>query len=30
MREIELFHLVDDELLQATEKLTLVDAELVG
>jgi hypothetical protein len=30
MREIELFHLVDDELLEATEKLALVDAELVG
>jgi hypothetical protein len=30
MREIELFHLVDDELLEATERLALVDAELVG
>jgi hypothetical protein len=30
MREIELFHLVDDELLEATEKLARLDAELVG
>lgn len=29
-REIELFHLVDDELLASAVKLALVDAELVG
>jgi hypothetical protein len=29
-REIELFHLVDDELLASAEKLMLVDSEIVG